>query len=81
VVLCDIGLPGMDGYDVARAVRQDPALRSTFLVALSGYALPEDLERAAAAGFQHHLAKPPSVDTLERVLSELWETPQPVRLG
>jgi len=38
-----------------------PALRSAFLVALSGYALPEDLERAAAAGFQHHLAKPPSV--------------------
>jgi signal transduction histidine kinase/ActR/RegA family two-component response regulator len=81
VVLCDIGLPGMDGYEVARAVRQDPALRSTFLVALSGYALPEDLEKAAAAGFQHHLAKPPSVDTLERVLSELLETPQPMRLG
>jgi signal transduction histidine kinase len=81
VVLCDIGLPGMDGYEVARAVREDPALRSIFLVALSGYALPEDLEKAAAAGFHHHLAKPPSVDALERVLSELLETPQPVRLG
>jgi CheY-like chemotaxis protein len=44
------------------------------LPALSGYALPEDMERAAEAGFQHHLAKPPSVDTLERVLSELPET-------
>ena len=73
VVFCDIGLPGMDGYDVARAVRQDPALQSTFLVALSGYALPEDIERAAQAGFQHHLAKPPSVNALERVLSELPE--------
>jgi two-component system CheB/CheR fusion protein len=73
VVLCDIGLPGMDGYDVARAVRQDSALQSTFLVALSGYALPEDIERAAQAGFQHHLAKPPSVNALERVLSELPE--------
>jgi two-component system CheB/CheR fusion protein len=71
VVFCDIGLPGMDGYDVARAVRQDSALQSTFLVALSGYALPEDIERAARAGFQHHLAKPPSVNALERVLSEL----------
>jgi CheY-like chemotaxis protein len=71
----------MDGYEVARAVREDPALRSIFLVALSGYALPEDLEKAAAAGFHHHLAKPPSVDALERVLSELLETPQPVRLG
>jgi two-component system CheB/CheR fusion protein len=81
VVLCDIGLPGMDGYDVARAVRQDPALQSTVLIALSGYALPEDLERAAQAGFQHHLAKPPSVDMLERVLAELPETPPPLRLG
>ena len=71
VVLCDIGLPDMDGCDFARAVRQDPALQSTFLVALSGYALPEDVERAARAGFQRHLAKPPSVDALERVLSEL----------
>jgi signal transduction histidine kinase len=77
VVLCDIGLPGMDGYEVAGAVRQDPVLQSTFLVALSGYALPEDLERAAQAGFQHHLAKPPSVDALERVLSELPDLPRP----
>jgi two-component system CheB/CheR fusion protein len=81
VVLCDIGLPGMDGYDVARALRHDPLLQSTFLVALSGYALPEDLERAAQAGFQCHLAKPPSVDALEAVLSDLLETPQPLRLG
>ncbi|MGC9986752.1 MAG: response regulator [Polyangia bacterium] len=71
VVLCDIGLPGMDGYDVARAFRQDPELQSIFLVALSGYASPEDLERAADAGFQRHLAKPPSVDALERLLLEL----------
>jgi len=73
VVLCDIGLPGMDGYDVARAFQQDPALQPIFLVALSGYALPEDLERAADAGFPRHLTKPPSVDALERLLSELPE--------
>lgn len=71
VVLCDIGLPGMDGYDVARAFRKDQALQSIFLVALSGYALPEDLEQASEAGFHRHLAKPPSVEALERVLSEL----------
>jgi two-component system CheB/CheR fusion protein len=75
IVLCDIGLPGMDGYDVARIVRHDPVLRSTFLVALSGYALPEDIEKAAQAGFQHHLAKPPSVDALERILAELPNSP------
>ncbi len=42
IVLCDIGLPGMDGYEVARALRSDEALKGTFLVAISGYALPED---------------------------------------
>jgi two-component system CheB/CheR fusion protein len=70
-VLCDIGLPGMDGYAVARAFRSDAALRDVALVALTGYALPEDVERAKAAGFDRHLAKPPDLATLERVLSEL----------
>jgi two-component system CheB/CheR fusion protein len=60
VVICDLGLPGMDGYEVARAIRGDATLRDTYLVALSGYARPEDSERAAAAGFDHHIAKPPS---------------------
>jgi two-component system CheB/CheR fusion protein len=68
VVLCDIGLPGMDGYEVARAFRADAALRHAHLVALSGYALPEDLHRAAQAGFERHLAKPPSLEKLEGVL-------------
>jgi CheY-like chemotaxis protein len=67
-VLCDIGLPGMDGYQVARAFRADEALRAARLVALSGYALPEDLRRAAEAGFERHLAKPPSLEELEGVL-------------
>lgn len=71
VVLCDIGLPGMDGYEVARAFRADPALGATALVALSGYAQPEDLQRAVEAGFTRHLAKPASPDVLERLLGEL----------
>jgi CheY-like chemotaxis protein len=71
VVLCDIGLPGMDGYQVARALRAEEPLRGVFLVALSGYALPEDLERAAAAGFDHHLAKPPSIEALDGLLADL----------
>ncbi|MHB8877550.1 MAG: hybrid sensor histidine kinase/response regulator [Myxococcaceae bacterium] len=69
VVVCDIGLPGMDGYEVARRVRADPELRSTRLVALSGYALAEDLQRAREAGFDRHLAKPPQLDELERALA------------
>jgi two-component system CheB/CheR fusion protein len=71
IVLCDIGLPGMDGYAVARAFRAESALRGAFLVALSGYALPEDLERAHAAGFNRHLAKPASLEKLEEILAEV----------
>jgi PAS domain S-box-containing protein len=69
VVLCDIGLPGMDGYEVARAFRADQALKDTCLVALSGYALPEDLRRAQEAGFERHLAKPPSLEKIEELLA------------
>jgi PAS domain S-box-containing protein len=70
VVLCDIGLPEMDGFEVARALRADAQLKETFLVALSGYALPEDLLRATQAGFDRHLAKPPDLAELERVLAQ-----------
>jgi PAS domain S-box-containing protein len=70
IVLCDIGLPEMDGYEVARTIRTDPELGRVALVALSGYAQPEDVATAREAGFDAHLAKPPSIDTLERVLTE-----------
>lgn len=73
VILCDIGLPGMDGYGVARAVRSDPTLRSTFMVALTGYALPEDLTRARQAGFDQHLPKPPDLQRVEQILTGLGE--------
>jgi signal transduction histidine kinase/ActR/RegA family two-component response regulator len=68
IVLCDIGLPGMDGYEVAQRMRADPALASVRLVALTGYAGPDDVLRARDAGFDDHLAKPPSAEDLERVL-------------
>ena len=71
VVLCDIGLPGMNGYEVARAFRADEALKRTFLVALSGYALPEDLQHTAEAGFERHLAKPLGLQALQDLLSSL----------
>jgi len=69
VVLCDVGLPGMDGYQVARAFRADETLKGAFLVALTGYAGPEDQQRAAEAGFARHLAKPASLQTLEEVIA------------
>ena len=76
VVLCDVGLPGMNGYDVARAFRADEALKRTFLVAVTGYALPEDLQHATEAGFQRHLAKPLSLQGLQELLSSLPDRPQ-----
>jgi two-component system CheB/CheR fusion protein len=70
VILCDIGLPGMDGYQVAREIRADASIGEPMLVALTGYALPEDLKRAFEAGFDLHLSKPPELSVLEDVLAE-----------
>jgi PAS domain S-box-containing protein len=70
VVICDIGLPGMDGYEVARAFRARDRLRYKYLVALTGYAQPEDVQRARDAGFDRHLAKPTNLDKLEQLLSD-----------
>jgi CheY-like chemotaxis protein len=71
VVICDIGLPGMDGYQVARAFREDDDLKDTYLVALSGYARPDDLRQAAQAGFDRHVAKPSSLESLEQLLEQV----------
>lgn len=70
IILLDIGMPGMDGYAVARRLRQEPALEGTMLVAVTGYGQDEDRERAIAAGFEHHLVKPVDLDALRRVLDE-----------
>jgi signal transduction histidine kinase len=64
----DIGLPGMDGYSLAREIRSRPNLRHMVLVALTGYGKPEDRSRARDAGFDHHLIKPAGVAELNRVL-------------
>jgi signal transduction histidine kinase/CheY-like chemotaxis protein len=68
LVLCDIGLPGMDGYEVAEAIRSDPSIASTYLVAITGYASPDDERKVARAGFHRYLPKPVPVDVIEDVL-------------
>ena len=69
VVLLDIGMPGMDGYEVARRIRANPATRGIQLIALTGWGQDEDRQRSAAAGFNHHLVKPADVDKLRQLLS------------
>ena len=71
VVLLDIGLPSMDGLEVARRLRELPGEPRTVLVALTGYGQEEDRARSREAGFDHHLTKPVDLDTLVKVLGEV----------
>ena len=68
VVLCDIGLPGLDGYGVARQLRADPATAQARLIALTAYGRDEDRRRSHEAGFERHLVKPVDPDDLRRAL-------------
>jgi CheY-like chemotaxis protein len=67
-VLLDIGMPGMDGFDVARGLRQDPNLAHTRIVALTGWAQDADRRQTRNRGFAHHLIKPVGLEELHRVL-------------
>ncbi|MCI0642165.1 MAG: PAS domain S-box protein [Gemmataceae bacterium] len=69
IVLMDIGLPGMDGYEVARHLRQQPALKDTMLVAVTGYGQESDRRRSQEARFDHHLVKPVNPQELEGILA------------
>ena len=70
VFILDIGLPGMDGRELARQLRQDPPTRDARILALSGYAQPQEQAAALAAGFDHYLVKPVDVELLLRLLQE-----------
>lgn len=69
IVLLDIGLPGMDGYEVGRNLREIPKFDDILLVALTGYGQEEDRQMSRAAGFDEHLVKPPSLDQLNAILA------------
>jgi PAS domain S-box-containing protein len=71
LVFLDIGMPGMDGYEVARRLRQQPGLNNVRLAALTGWGQQEDRRRTAEAGFDHHLVKPVEPKALEGLLADL----------
>jgi CheY-like chemotaxis protein len=77
VAFVDIGLPGIDGHEVARRLRAAPGGRDLVLVALTGYSRPDDARRAREAGFDAHLVKPVDVDELGRMLARLSPRPKP----
>ena len=67
--MLDIGMPGMDGYEVARRLRAQAGMRSALLVAVTGYGQDEDRRRAFAAGFDRHLTKSVDPDALQALLA------------
>jgi PAS domain S-box-containing protein len=69
VVLLDVGLPGLSGYDVARSLREMPQFASTVLIAITGYDTPEARALSADAGFDHHICKPVNFDELAALLT------------
>lgn len=73
VVLLDIAMPGLDGYAIARRLREHTELRDTMLIALTGFGQPRDRKLALAAGFNEHLIKPVSLEKLEQVLGKLTQ--------
>lgn len=71
VVLLDIGLPKINGYELARRLRQSGSLRRIVLVAFTGYGQDEDRQRVREAGFDHHLLKPLEPETLEKIIDSV----------
>jgi PAS domain S-box-containing protein len=74
-VLLDIGMPGMDGHEVARRIRSQPAFRGVKLIALTGWGQVEDRNRSKSAGFDHHLIKPADVRALQGLLTSTERSP------
>ena len=73
-VLLDIGLPKLNGYEIAKQIRADPALKTTMLVAVTGYGQMQDRALASAAGFDHHLVKPVEFKALQELLRATAES-------
>jgi len=83
VVFLDIGLPGMDGYEVARRLRERLGMAAPRLVAVTGYGQAGDRQRSREAGFDAHLVKPAELDTVRALVAETdpWPRPRPGQPG
>ncbi|MDP2817606.1 MAG: ATP-binding protein [Polaromonas sp.] len=73
LVLLDIGLPGLNGFQVAERIRQEPTLKNIVLVALTGYGLEADRQRSRETGFDHHLVKPADFEEVEKILEAVCQ--------
>ena len=76
VMLLDIGLPGLNGYEVAKRVREQPQLRDVVLVALTGYGQDSDRATSLQAGFNHHMVKPASFEQIKQILASVPRLPR-----
>jgi CheY-like chemotaxis protein len=79
VILLDIALPGITGWEIARELREHLALRDVVLIAVSGYAQESDRQRSLDAGFDHHVVKPVDLPALQKILAGI--APEPSRKG
>lgn len=75
LMILDLSMPGMDGYALARAIRERPAFADTLLVALSGFGAEADRQRTREAGFDLHMLKPMEIDALEQLLLRVQSHP------
>jgi CheY-like chemotaxis protein len=69
LAILDLGMPGMDGYELCRRIRQEPELGKVLLVALTGWGHEDDRRRSQEAGFDRHLVKPVELHSLRRLLT------------
>lgn len=74
VILCDIGMADMNGHEVAEYIRADQELKDTYLIAVSGYSRPKDIEKSIESGFNKHLSKPIDYNKLKEHLNEIYKS-------
>lgn len=71
VILCDIGMAGMDGYEVAKSIGQDTSLEGVYMIAISGYSSQKDVEHSIKAGFNKHLSKPVDLEKIKKLIDDI----------